>query len=258
MDSENIALGTYRIKGNDCINIINEGIKIGYKHIDTAELYKNHKEVGEGIIKSGVNRNNLFITSKISNKNIKKSNIIESIYNIKKELNTDYLDLILLHNPSTNYINAWENLAKNYSGLDVRYIGTSNFTIKNLDEIYNKTGIIPYLNQIELSLWNQPTEELIKYHNNYNIKIEAHSIFTNNNQIKNLNYILYCNENNINPYELAIKYLLKQNISIVTGTNNYENLHKNLIWSKCTTDYNIDFNKVKKLNIKYTIYNKFM
>ena len=64
MQCQNIALGTYRITGDNCIQIVSDAINLGYSHIDTAELYKNHKEVGQGIIKSGVSRDQIFITSK--------------------------------------------------------------------------------------------------------------------------------------------------------------------------------------------------
>ena len=192
------------------------------------------------------------------NSNIKKSNIIESIGDMKKEIGTDYLDLVLLHNPAPNYINAWVNLQKNYAGLGVRYIGTSNFNSNHLDEIYNQTGINPYLNQIELSLWNQPTQELIDYHKKSNIIIQAHSIYTNNTQISNSDYVQYCVENDFNPYELAFKFLSKQSIFIVTGSTNPIHLKQNLNWTKNICNFNLDFDKLKLFNSDYKIYNKFI
>lgn len=258
MQCQNIALGTYRITGDDCIQIVSEGINQGFTHIDTAELYKNHKEVGQGIIKSGIPRDKLFITSKIFNPNIKKLNIVESIGNMKKEIGTDYLDLVLLHNPAPNYINAWVTLQKNYAELGVRYIGTSNFNSNHLDTIYEKTGINPYLNQIELSLWNQPNSKLIEYHNNSNIIIQAHSIFTNNSKIYNSDYVQYCNENNFNPYELACKYLLEQNIPIIIGTSNISHLKENFNWVKTKNNKSLDFVKLKIFDCKYQKYNKFI
>ncbi len=169
MQCQPISLGTYRLKNEQCVQIVKSGLELGYRQIDTAELYKNHVQVAQGINLSGVPRESIFITSKIFNHNITKLKIVESVDKIKKELEIDYIDLILLHNPVKNYETAWATLIEIQTQQNIRYIGTSNFGLTHLESIKNLTGVIPYLNQIELSIWNQPDLKLLDYHKSNNI-----------------------------------------------------------------------------------------
>lgn len=257
MECQNISLGTYRLRGEDCINIVSTGLELGYRQIDTAELYKNHKEVAQGIDKSKIPRTDIFITSKIFNQNISKIKISESLDKMLKELNTDYLDLVLLHNPVKNYQLAWEELIRIKSHFNIKYIGTSNFAIKHIDLIKEKTGYTPYLNQIELSIFNQPSHTLIEYHKSNNIIIQAHSIYTNNSLLSNYLLNKYSNKLNIPPHKLMLKYLSDLDIKIVTGTTNIINLKNNYDWIK-ETKIDVDNDMILKLNCDYKIYNKFV
>lgn len=256
MECQNISLGTYRLKGVQCINLVKSGLEIGYRHIDTAELYKNHMEVSQGINLSGEDRTDLFITSKIFNNNITKLKISESVDKMLKELGTNYIDCVLLHNPVKNYELAWDELIKIKSHYNIRYIGTSNFNLEQLDKIITNTGICPYLNQIELSIVNQPTKELLDYHNSNNIIIQAHSIYTNNQNLHN-NLIEYSNELKISTHKLMLKYLSDMNIPIVTGTTNFTHLKNNFDWiTQPVIQINNDI--VKIFDCNYRIYKKFI
>lgn len=252
MECQDIALGTYRLKGEQCINLVKSGLDIGYRHIDTAELYKNHKDVAQGIKSTDIDRSNIFITSKIFNPNITKLKISESVDKILKELNTDYIDCVLLHNPVKNYELAWKELIRIKSHYNIRYIGTSNFRLEHLDKITCNTGISPYLNQIELSILNQPTKELLDYHKSNNIIIQAHSIYTNNRAI-NEELFNYSGKLQISTHKLMLKYLSDMGIHIVTGTTNFKNLQNNFQWVK-EPAIDSNFQIVKLFNCDYRIY----
>ncbi len=256
MECQSISLGTYRLKDDQCVQIVKSGLDLGYRQIDTAELYKNHKQIKEGISLSGVPRESIFITSKIFNSNITKLKITESVDKIKKELDIDYIDLILLHNPVKNYESAWATLIQSQIHQNIRFIGTSNFQIKHLEKIKDLTGSSPYLNQIELSIWNQPTQELLDYHKSNGIIIQAHSIFSNNTKPLEPGLINLASNLKSNPYKLMLKYLLSQNIPVVTGTSNLEHLINN--WN-CISEPNIqiDNNMVKIFNCNHRLYKKF-
>jgi len=91
-----IGFGTYQLKKDDCYNSVLNALKIGYRLIDTATLYKNHNEVGRAIKDSGINRNDIFITSKVHFKYIESDTVLDSIDIILKELQLDYIDMLLL------------------------------------------------------------------------------------------------------------------------------------------------------------------
>ena len=133
MSYQLVGLGTYKLQDEQCSQIIKFGLELGFRQIDTAQLYHNHTNIAQGISLSGVSREDIFIISKIHNSNIKKLKIAESIDNIKKELDTNYIDLILLHNPVKNYQNAWEELVRCKEHMRIKNIGVSNFDINNLE-----------------------------------------------------------------------------------------------------------------------------
>ncbi len=257
MQCQPISLGTYRLKDEKCVQIVSSGLELGYRQIDTAELYKNHKQVAQGISLSGLIRESIFITSKIFNHNITKLKIPESVDKIKKDLQTDYIDLILLHNPVKNYESAWKSLIEIQTQQNIRYIGTSNFQIEHLETIKNLTEISPYLNQIELSIWNQPSQELLEYHKTNGIIIQAHSIFTNNAKSSEPDLVELASNLEINPYKLMLKYLLNQNINVITGTCNLSHLKDNWVWT-LEPNIKIDNNLVKIFDCNYRIYKKFI
>lgn len=257
MECQSISLGTYRLKDNQCVQMVKSGLNIGYRQIDTAELYKNHEQVTQGISLSGLARESIFITSKIFNSNITKLKIPETVDRIKKELQTDYIDLILLHNPVKNYENAWKSLIEIQSTQNIRYIGTSNFRLEHLEKIKSNTGISPYLNQIELSIWNQPTQELLYYHKSNRIIIQAHSIYTNNTKSSDPELINLSSSLGINPYKLMLKYLTNQNIPVVTGTSDFEHLINNWNWIS-EPNINIDNNIIKIFDCNHRIYKKYI
>jgi 2,5-diketo-D-gluconate reductase B len=257
MQCQPISLGTYRLKDEQCVQIVKLGLELGYRQIDTAELYKNHEQVAQGISLSGLPRESIFITSKIFNHNITKLKIPETVDKIKKELGVNYIDLILLHNPVKNYELAWASLIEIQTQQDIRYIGTSNFGLEHLEIIKNLTGVSPYLNQIELSIWNQPNQKLLDYHKYNNIIIQAHSIFTNNAKSSDYELVNLASNLNSNPHKLMLKCLLNQNINVVTGTSNLTHLKDNLDWVS-EPNILIDNNMIKIFDCNYRIYKKFI
>lgn len=229
-----IGLGTYGIYDEKCTQIIKSGLEIGYRLIDTAQLYHNHDFIANGIKLSGINREEIFITSKIHNSNIRKLKIAESVDQIKKKLDTDYIDLILLHNPVKNYDKAWEELIKCKEHMGIRYIGVSNFYEPELNKIIELTGICPWLSQIELNIFNQQ-KSLINYNNLNNIITQAHTTLTKGILLKEPELIKFSEENNYNLDEIMFRYVLDQGIGILPRTSQLEKLVSNF---KLLNQYN--------------------
>ena len=258
-----VGLGTYKLQDLQCVQIISQGLKLGYRLIDTAQLYKNHNQIAQAIGISGVSREEIFIQSKIHNSNIKKLKIAESIGEIKKELETDYIDLILLHNPVLNYEKAWEELIRCQNHLNIKYIGVSNFGIGHLDQIIGMTGINPWLNQIELNLFNQQ-DELIKHNQTNNIIIQSHTTLTKKNKMSEPELVELAGQIGIQVHELMYRFVLDQNIGILPTTTNLVHLEENFnlkinLENNLPKLFDINFfdkhkDMIKKFNIRYHIY----
>ena len=253
-----VGLGTYKLKDLQCVQIVSEGLKLGYRLIDTAQLYKNHNQIAQAIELSGISREEIFIQSKIHNSNIKKLKIAESIGEIKKELETDYIDLILLHNPVTNYNKAWEELVRCQNHLNIKYIGVSNFNIDHLNKIIGQTGCIPWLNQIELNLFNQQ-DELVKYNRENNIITQSHTTLTKKAKLDDPELINWAKQIELSTPKLMYKFVLDQQIGILPRTSNQTHLYENynLVNSPVLFDsgfINSNQDLIKKFDIKFKIY----
>lgn len=169
--------GVWQLKDETALNSVSSALEAGYRHIDTAAIYENEEEVGEAIRSSGINRNDIFLTTKLWNTDQGYESTLKAFDTSLKKLNTDYVDLYLIHWPAPEkdlYLDSWRALIKlKESGL-VRSIGVSNFRKNDLERLIAETGVIPALNQIELHPRFQQNE-LRNFHKKHNIRTEAWS-----------------------------------------------------------------------------------
>lgn len=149
--------GTFLLGGETCTNAVVSAIKNGYRMIDTAEAYGNEKEVGEGIKLSSIDRKELFLITKVNFKSYEQTEqtVLQSLENLQ----TDYIDLLLLHWPFANYYAAWRSLEKLYADGKIRAIGVSNFEPDQLLDLIAYNKIIAAVNQIETNLYCQRSTE---------------------------------------------------------------------------------------------------
>jgi diketogulonate reductase-like aldo/keto reductase len=145
-----LGFGVFLIKDNDeaekcCL----EAFKLGYRHIDTAHLYGNEKGVGEAIRKSGIPRDQIFLTSKIWQNECGEGVTEKAIDRMLKRFKLDYIDLLLIHWPVGDYCGAWKDMEKAVEAGKLKSIGLSNFKKKYLDDILKIAKIMPVVNQVE-------------------------------------------------------------------------------------------------------------
>lgn len=152
-----LGFGTFMLGGEICENSVASAIQTGYRMIDTAEAYGNEAAVGKGIAKSGVDRKELFIVTKVNYKSYE--NAEAAVAKSLNDLQTDYIDLLLLHWPFANYYAAWRALEKLYSEGKIHAIGVSNFEPAQLVDLIAYNNIVPAVNQIETNLYCQRAEE---------------------------------------------------------------------------------------------------
>ena len=152
-----LGFGTFRLSGEVCENAVAAAIADGYCMIDTAEAYRNEEAVGNGIRRSGIDRKELFLVTKVNFKSYENAGKI--IEQSLASLQTDYIDLLLLHWPFANYYAAWRELERAYADGKVRAIGVSNFEPGQLVDLIAYNEVVPAVDQIETNLYCQRTEE---------------------------------------------------------------------------------------------------
>jgi 2,5-diketo-D-gluconate reductase A len=172
-----LGFGTYPLRGEEGVAAVESAIELGYRLLDTAVNYDNEREVGEAIRRSGVPREELFVTSKIPGRHHGYDDAIASTHESLERLGLDYLDLHLIHWPNPGvgrYVDAWRALVDLRSQGLVRSIGVSNFTEAHLARIIEATGVRPAVNQIELHPYF-PQPEMRAVHEELGIRTESWS-----------------------------------------------------------------------------------
>ncbi len=168
-----VGLGVFKSwDGEETENAIKYAIDAGYRHIDTAKIYKNEASVGTGLKKCGVPREEIFLTTKLWNDDIRAGKFVESFNESLEKLQTDYVDMYLIHWPADGYVEAWKALEKLYNEKKIRVIGVSNFNPRHFDELAKVSEIKPMVNQIESSP-SFVNQEIIDYCQKENIVVQA-------------------------------------------------------------------------------------
>jgi diketogulonate reductase-like aldo/keto reductase len=159
-------------KDDDAEKCVLEALKIGYRHIDTAHAYFNERGVGRAMKKSGIPRKDIFLTSKLWINEYGEEASYKAIDKMLKRLDTDYIDLLLLHQPFNDYVGAYKAMEKAQKEGKVKSIGISNFYGEQLDDILNKCTVKPAVNQVECHPYFDQ-RDLVKQLEKYGTKIES-------------------------------------------------------------------------------------
>lgn len=171
-----LGYGVYQVTKEECERCVLDALKTGYRLIDTAQAYFNEEEVGSAIEKSGVPREEIFLTSKVWIEHYGYEECKKSIEESLKKLKTDYIDLMLLHQPFGDYYGAWRAMEELYEEGRLRAIGISNFYPDRMVDMALFSRIRPMVNQIEIHPHNQQ-KEAVKWNEKYNIQPEAWAPF---------------------------------------------------------------------------------
>ena len=171
-----LGYGVYQVTKDECERCVLDALKVGYRAIDTAQAYFNEEEVGSAIQKSGVPREEIFLTSKVWVEHYGYEECKRSVLDSMKKLKTDYIDLMLLHQPFGDYYGAWKALEELYSEGKLRAIGISNFYPDRMVDIASFSKIKPMVNQIEIHPHFQQNAAK-EWNEKYDIKLEAWAPF---------------------------------------------------------------------------------
>lgn len=171
-----LGFGVYLINdGTEVENSINKAFEAGYRGIDTASFYKNERGVGKAIKESGISRDEIFLTTKVWNDDLRKKRTISAFEESLDRLGLEYVDLYLVHWPVKNcYLDAWRDMEKIYQSGRAKAIGVSNFTINQLEDVLNMCEVKPAVNQVEFHPLLVQTN-LLDYCKEHQIQVEAWS-----------------------------------------------------------------------------------
>jgi 2,5-diketo-D-gluconate reductase A len=149
-----LGLGVFQIDRSDTKRAVLEALEVGYRHIDTAEMYRNEAEVGQAIRESGIDRSEIFVTSKLNNMFHPPEMVRPAFEGTLEALDIDYLDLFLIHWPlptiEIDYLDTWRAMELLPEGKTLRAVGVSNFQVAHLERLIDGASVVPAVNQIEV------------------------------------------------------------------------------------------------------------
>ncbi len=222
-----VGFGTFMLGGETCTNAVAAAIKSGYRMIDTAEAYGNEKEVGEGIKASGVDRKELFLVTKVNFKSYE--NAEQTVMQSLENLQTDYIDLLLLHWPFANYYAAWRALEKLHADGKIRAIGVSNFEPDQLLDLIAYNKVVPAVNQIETNLYCQRSTER-SWMDKKQVAHMAYAPLGQGNRGEMFEEPAVCRlaeKYNKTPAQVMLRFLTQKGIAVIPRSTKPEHIKEN-------------------------------
>lgn len=225
-----IGFGTYQITDlNEAEKAVREALKMGYRHIDTAQYYQNEEAVGKGIATSGVDRKEIFVTTKIWVNNISYEGVMKSFAESLKKLGLEYVDLLLIHQPYNDTYGAWRAMQELLSSGKVRSIGVSNFSVEKAVDLkyFNEVG--PQVDQIEINPFFQ-RRSMIKSLQENGIVVEAWAPFAEGKKNIFGNPVLnrIAKEHKKTISQIILRWLIEQDVVVLAKTTNLDHMKENL------------------------------
>ncbi len=247
-----LGLGTWFISDADVVQAVQDAVKLGYRHIDTAQAYQNERGVGEAIRTSGVAREEIFVTTKLAAEVKSYEEAVASIENSVQTLGLDYIDLMLIHSPKPwiefhkdeSFFDgnraAWRALEEAYQAGKLRAIGLSNFEEADLDNILESCTVKPMVNQILAHISNTP-EELIQNCQDQDILVEAYSPIAHGELMKNQQVINIAEKYGVSVPQLGIRYVLQLGLLPLPKTANPAHMKNNAAVDFVISDEDMTF-----------------
>lgn len=233
-------LGTFRLKDDVVIASVKTALELGYRAVDTAQIYDNEAAVGQAIEESGVPRDELFITTKIWIENLSKEKLIPSLKESLKKLRTDYVDLTLIHWPSPNDTVSVEEfmqtlLEAKSQGL-TREIGISNFTIPLMEKAIAAVGAENIAtNQIELSPYLQ-NRQVVEWAQQHDIHITSYMTLAYGKALKDETILRIAAKYNATAAQVILAWAMGEGYAVIPSSTKRENLASNLLAQELTLD----------------------
>jgi len=224
-----IGLGTWELRGQECKRVVREALEAGYRHIDTAAMYENESEVGSGIVDSGVDRKEVFLTTKINTIEVNNEGIVDAFHKSLSDLKTDYVDLLLIHWPtfSTNLGDMLEIMYGIKESQKARAIGVSNFNSTLLNECTRLGFEDIYCNQVEYHPFLSQ-EILLKKMNEMDVIPVAYCPICRGDVAKDSVIMNLSEKYNKTPAQVTLRWLIQQQSVAIPKTSKLHRMKENI------------------------------
>jgi diketogulonate reductase-like aldo/keto reductase len=223
-----LGLGVYQTKrGEETINAVTWALELGYRHIDTAMIYHNEPEVGQGIVESGIPRDEVFITTKLWNSDHGFEKTLKAFDSSIKRLKVDYLDLYLIHWPQENIRkDTWKAFEKLYNDKLVKAIGVSNYTIEHLKGLLSYCEVVPAVNQVEFNTYLYQ-KELLEFCQSMGIRLEAYSPIARGEKLKDKKLIDMASKYKKTPAQILLRWSINHDVIVIPKSSHKERIKEN-------------------------------
>lgn len=233
-----LGLGTWMIDNEAVVQVVKDALDSGYRHIDTAEAYLNEEGVGHGLKESGVNREDIFVTTKLEGDIKNYEEAVKAIEKSLELLNVDYIDLMIVHSPQpwANFrdgnhyfegnLEAWRALEEAYEAGKLRAIGVSNFEQADLENLINNGKVKPMVNQVLAHITNVPTD-VIEYCQSQDIIVEAYSPIAHGAILDHPIVKEMAEKYKASPAQLSIRYVLQLGTVALPKTTSKDHMKSN-------------------------------
>ena len=237
-----LGLGAYDMHGEEAISAVQNALEIGYRLIDTAEMYNNEEAIGKAISQSDVSRNEVFITSKVNNTSQGYDETLKAFDRSLNLLGVEYLDLYLIHWPiKGKRKDTWKAIEKIYSEGRAKAIGTGNYLLPFLKELESYSGVIPAVNQIEFSPYLFLKDEF-EYCKANKIQLQAYTPLLRGKKFDDQRLISLGKKYGKTPAQIILRWAIQQEISSIPKSSNINRLNENFdIFNFSVDDAEIHF-----------------
>jgi 2,5-diketo-D-gluconate reductase A len=225
-------LGVYQVSQDEAVATILEAFEAGYRHIDTAEMYGNEKQVGDAIKQSGIDRSEIFVTSKLNNAYHNPEDARGAFDETMRKLGTDYIDLFLIHWPlpgsyGGDFVSTWQAFIEFQRDGRARSIGVSNFQVPHLERLASETDVVPAVNQIELQPYFQ-NREVAAYCADHDIAVEAWSPIAQGAVLKDPIIGTIAEATGKTPAQVVLRWHIQKGYIIFPKSSSPERIRENI------------------------------
>ena len=223
-----LGYGVYQVTPQECERCVADALAVGYRSLDTAQAYYNEEEVGNAVARSNVSRNEIFLTTKVWVSNAGEEKAAASIDESLRKLRTDYIDLLLIHQPFGDYYGSWRAMEKAYKAGKVRALGISNFLPERYVDFAENCDIKPAVHQLQTHVFYQQ-QEMMELMQEYGTKLmawaplaEGKNDFFTNRTMQEIG-----NRYGKSVAQIALRYLIQRGIIVIPKSTHKNRMEEN-------------------------------